>query len=64
MIKCDVDCSKVVLAGLKISAIFIGLVATIIVLKLCTNHLRNYTNPYFQNKIIGNNWNRAGIANI
>jgi len=53
MIKCDLDCSRVVLAGLKISAVLIGLIATIIVFKLCTNHLRHYTNPYFQNKIIG-----------
>lgn len=52
-IHCDLDCSKIVLAVLKISAVVIGLVATIIVLKLCTNHLRHYTNPYFQNKIIG-----------
>ena len=53
MIKCDLDCSRVVLASFKISAVLIGLEATIIVLKLCTNHLRHYTNPFFQNKIIG-----------
>ena len=52
--KCDVECSEILLLVFKVLTSLLGLSATVVILKLCSNHLKNFNNPLFQRKIIGN----------
>lgn len=51
--KCDLECSNLFLLVSKSLTAILGLGSTLVILKLCSNHLKHFNNPLFQQKIIG-----------
>jgi hypothetical protein len=45
--KCDLQCSNIFLITFKTLTLLLGLASTFITIKLCSGHLKHFTNPLF-----------------
>ena len=61
MFKCNTECTFVFVTVCEVSSTIMTVTSTCIILYLVIQHLVNYTNPFFQNKIVGKNPNETEI---